>query len=135
MKKLKERIIPLEALILSLSSTTKFNPVTITSHARIKEDKRQISLKNLQGKPKISKTRSLSQALLWRIPLSKICFLVQIMYRIHTFFNLTRIGQIIVSKRTRFKAIYDDSDGMPHYYSFINKVVLLHPFEVQLRWI
>ena len=129
MKKLKERIIPLEALILSLSSTTKFNPVTITSHARIKEANRQIIMKNLQGKPKISKTRILSQALLWRIPLSKICFLVQIMYRIHTFLNLTRIGQIIVSKRTRFKAIYDDSDGMPHYYALINMVLSLIPLK------
>ena len=31
--------------------------------------------------------------------------------------------------------VYDDSDGMPCYYSLINKVLLLHPFKVQLRWI
>ena len=37
-------------------------------------------------------------------------------------------------KEDQIWAIYDDSDGIPRYYALINKVVSLHPFEVQLRW-
>ena len=38
-------------------------------------------------------------------------------------------------KEDRIWVVYDDSDGIPCYYALINKVVFLHPFEVQLRWI
>lgn len=38
-------------------------------------------------------------------------------------------------KENQIQVIYDEDDGMPHYYALTNKVLSLHPFNMQMKWL